>query len=134
MASKAGGKAADRRAASPGSARREPEGHIRMYSGEGCLLTLCSFRGPILRHNAQVLIALGEPPLVLGAGRSTGAGGLAAVRPFTELRFDGNGGPFACIDILPTHPAWRVFQQIAGDGVMWLPPERYGAWIRRLRE
>lgn len=107
-----------------------PCGHIRLFSGEGSLLSLSSARVRVSRHTASLCFALDEPPLRLRFAGGELQCRAVALRPFHECEFACDQA-FACVDLLPTHPRYRIFT--TGGPALELP-EPADALLASLRE
>jgi AraC family transcriptional regulator of arabinose operon len=111
-----------------------PSGHVRVFRDQGCLISMSHVRVHVERYAACVCFALGDGPLRLRHAGGVLDCGIVALRPYFEGEFDSSGEAFACIDVLPTHEAYRAFGLIDGAGVLALPRAGHDALIAQLRE
>lgn len=106
------------------SAEGAPRDRLRLfhngfvYSSAGHAIKAC-------RYSATLLVALGEAEIEVAVdGGPLRRCAAAAFRPFVAREHPAAQVPYICIDLSPNHPRYRLFNGIAGDGVLTLTREQ----------
>lgn len=86
------------------------------------------------RNSATVYLAASAADIEIESGGVCLRAGAMLVLPRVRKHFRARGEPFVCLDIHPTHRAYRHFATLPGAGVQVLPREHFAELASALRD